>query len=82
MKRMSGRTTIKIQNLQTKLCQHKSPDLQHALSKPLYITKSGKKRAWLARNIIFFQKIKKSSRTTDVMIQKKQKYHMASKYFP
>ena len=34
------RTIMYIQNMQTKPCHHKSPDLQHALRKPFYIRTS------------------------------------------
>ena len=53
MKRTFEHTTVEIQNLQTKLCQHKSPDFQHAPSNPLYIRKNCQKRVWLAQKITF-----------------------------
>ena len=58
----------KTKNLHTKPFQHKSPDLQHALSKPLYIRKMVKKGvATVAQNIIFSrnEKIFKNYRCDD-----------------
>ena len=65
MKKTSRCTTMKIQNLQTKLCQHKSP----IPSKPFHIRKMVKKGCGQHEKS-FFLRIKKSSRTTDAMIPK------------
>ena len=65
MKKTSRCTTMKIQNLQTKLCQHKSP----TPSKPFHIRKMVKKGCGQHEKS-FFLRIKKSSRTTVAMIPK------------
>ena len=79
MKKTPGRTTMWIQNLETKPCQHKSPDLQRAPSNPLHIRKNGQKKGVVCPKNHFFQKFQNSSRTTDVMVPKNQKYQLKSK---
>ena len=44
--------------MQTKSSQHKSPDLQRALSRPFYFRKMVKKRAQSTQKMILFQKWK------------------------
>ena len=58
MKKMAGQTTIKIQNLQTKPCQYKSPGLQRAPSNPLYIGKMVKKGRGRPKKSLFSKILK------------------------
>ena len=70
-------STMQIQHLQTKPCQHKSHDLIRAPSKSFYNRQMTKQRRGQPKNHFFLNK--KVLKTTDLIIPQNQQYQKLSR---